>query len=172
MATITRGHDRLHLSTPFHPAVSVQARRLGGAWRGKDVGWVFPLEAEPAVRDLCLHVWGVDGSASTMQDRVTLRVEVERRVLDENIWAAFDAPVFLIGREIAGSLPGGRGIRVGRGVRFLAGAPAGKREMTGAVWTIVPEGSVFTVADFPRMALSRLEERLQGQGRFSVGGGA
>ena len=45
--------DRLELRAPFHNALPYRSKSLGGGWKGAEVGWVFALVDEEAVRGLC-----------------------------------------------------------------------------------------------------------------------
>lgn len=167
MVVIRTNGDRLELVAPFHPDLSMHAKRLDGRWRGQEIGWVFELGREDALRALCLRIWGVDGTPDAVADCVELRIEADYTDIWSAVWIAHDAPVYLVGREIAASLRNGRAARPGRGVKFLSGKPGCKTELHHTV-TSIPHGSVFLLKDTPRMAVEHFERALHGHGRCQV----
>lgn len=167
MVLIKTNGDRFEITAPFHPELSRQAKRLGGAWRGVDVGWIFGLDHEAELRALCLRLWGVDGSPEAVADLVALRIEVDEQDLRNPIWQAHDEAVYLVGREIAASLRNRRAARPGRGVRFERGKPLCRAELNH-FWTSIPNGSVFVLQDTPRMAIEHFEHAVAGHGRVQV----
>lgn len=54
--TITRDSLNIKVSSPFSPDLPKQAKNLSGRWDGSS--WVFPLEAEPQVKDLYVDIYG------------------------------------------------------------------------------------------------------------------
>ncbi len=167
MVVVKANGDRLELVAPFHPDLSAQAKRLDGRWRGQEVGWVFRFDREPDLRALCIRMWGVDGTPDAVADVVQLQIEVECTDIRSNVWVSHDAPVYLVGREIAASLKNGRAARRGRGVKFLRGRPGCKVELNHTI-TSIPHGSVFVLDATPRMAIKHIERALTGHGRCQV----
>ena len=167
MVVIKTNGDRLELVAPFHPDLSLQAKHLDGRWRGQEVGWVFQLQHEDALRMLCLRMWGVDGTPDAVADLVRLQIEVDCSLTHSTVWHAHDAPVYLVGREIAASLKNGRAARPGRGVKFLRGKPGCKTELSHTI-TSIPHGAVFVLEGTPRMAVEHFERALSGHGRYQV----
>jgi hypothetical protein len=167
MILITANADRLELQAPFHPLLSMNAKALGGRWRGSEVGWTIPIAQEAALRALCLRTWGVDGTPEASSDVVQLRIEVAERDIRFPIWRAYNDAIYLVGREIAASLKNRRAARPGRGIKFLTGNPSCRTDMH-AYWTTIPDGSIFLLKDTPRMAVDRFREALEGHGNMEV----
>lgn len=88
------------VTAPYHPDFVTGARNLGGKWNKPD--WTFDARDEQRVRELCVTVYGTDGSAT---ETVDVQVSVDHRS---------DNPFFAYGREIA--------VRKGRDVRVTLGA--------------------------------------------------
>jgi len=167
MVLITAKAGRLELQAPYHPELSIQAKSLTGRWLGPEIGWAFSLERENALRVLCLRMWGVNGTPEAMADLVTLRIEVAEQDIGYPIWHGYNAPVYLVGREIAASLKNRRAARPGRGVTFLEGKPSCRTELH-AYWTTIPNGSVFLLTGTPRMALDPIAAALEQHGRMEI----
>jgi hypothetical protein len=138
------------------------------AWLGPTTGWVFPLGAEQALRALCQDIWAVDGNIAAMEDMVDLQITVDERVPFRTVFEAHEAPIFLVGREIAASLRNLRGARPGPGVRFLTGKP--RCLASPSTWsTSIPDGAEFLIRDVPRCATSRFREAVGGAGHVEEG---
>jgi hypothetical protein len=157
MVTIRIAHGRLELHAPYHPVLPFRSKQIGGKWLGPEVGWVFPLEEEEALRRVCLDIWAVDGSLSDLDEAVDLTITVDERAPVRAIFVAYQSPIFLVGREVAASLKNLRGARPGRGVKFLQGIP--RCVPSSNSWmTVIPNGSVFIIRDVPSRAASRFRE--------------
>lgn len=167
MIVIKMNAERLELHAPFHPSLSANARPLGGRWLGIDTGWVFPRMQEPELRALCIDLWGVDGTEAAAADTVHIQVTVGRLLVEDGVFSAFNEAIYLVGREIAASLKNRRAARPGRGVKFLVGSPRCKAE-DSYFWTTIADGSVFVMADTPRMALGSIARELENHGHMQV----
>jgi hypothetical protein len=167
MVTIRVGKGRLELQAPYHPVLPFRSKQIGGRWFGDEIGWVFPLEAEQALRSVCLDIWAVDGSPASLDERVELQIAVDERTPVRSVFVAYQSSIFLVGREIAASLKNRRGARPGRGVRFLAGKP--RCRLSSNSWmTVVPNGWVFIVRDVPVGAAGRFREVVGDAGQVEV----
>ena len=167
MVTIRIAHGRLELSAPYHPVLPFRSRQIGGKWLGSEVGWVFPLEEEDALRRVCLDIWAVDGSPSSSDAIVDLQITVDERTPVRSIFVAYQSPIFLVGREIAASLKNRRGARPGCGVRFLEGRPCCVSS-SNSWMTMIPNGSILLVRDVPSVAINRFREAVGEAGRVDV----
>lgn len=168
MAIITVSSDRVALQARYHPQLSERARRLRGRFHGKQTGWVFGMEHEQAVRDLCHALYGVDGRPETLAESVTLRIEAcDRYVCPSTPWHAFNDDIWLCDRQIAVRPPGARIARPGRGVKFLAGLPHLSCS-TISHDIRIDAGTVFLLKDVPRMALPRFEAALTDHGSWVI----
>ena len=74
MLQLTQQGELLSVRAPFHPAFPNRARLVDGRWNGSV--WMFPIDREREVRELCLDIYGEDGSAVCPSDLVCMRVEV------------------------------------------------------------------------------------------------
>ncbi|MCB8881253.1 hypothetical protein ACELLULO517_13480 [Acidisoma cellulosilytica] len=158
---------RLELQAPYHPALPLRARAIGGRWMGAGIGWTFPLSAEAALRALCEDIWAVDGSPEASAATVDLQIAVDERAPVRRVFLAYEGPIYLVGREIAASLINRKAARPGRGIRFLEGKP--RCVETPSKWsTVIPNGSVFLVRDVPTMAIARFRHALAGAGELDV----
>jgi hypothetical protein len=167
MVTIRIAHGRLELHAPYHPILPFRSKQIGGKWLGPEVGWVFPLEEEEALRRVCLDIWAVDGSLSDLDEAVDLTITVDERAPVRAIFVAYQSPIFLVGREVAASLKNLRGARPGRGVKFLQGIP--RCVPSSNSWmTVIPNGSVFIIRDVPSRAASRFREVVGDAGQVEV----
>jgi hypothetical protein len=167
MVTIRIAHGRLELHAPYHPVLPFRSKQIGGKWLGPEVGWVFPLEEEEALRRVCLDIWAVDGSLSDLDEAVDLTITVDERAPVRAIFVAYQSPIFLVGREVAASLKNLRGARPGRGVKFLQGSP--RCVPSSNSWmTVIPNGSVFIIRDVPSRAASRFREVVGDAGQVEV----
>ncbi len=72
MVKICRAGDKIIVVSPFNYKFIAQARRLGGEWSRSKRVWVFPVNRERAVRQLCRRVYLTDGTEPTATIRVTL----------------------------------------------------------------------------------------------------
>ena len=79
MVTIRIAEGRLELQAPYHPVLPFRSKQIGGKWLGADIGWVFPLEEEQALRRVCLDIWAVDGSPAALDETVDLHIAVDER---------------------------------------------------------------------------------------------
>lgn len=59
---------KIAVRSPFNEKFAEGARKLGGSWKGKHIGWVFPARREVQVRKLCLAVYGTDGTIGPTVD--------------------------------------------------------------------------------------------------------
>ena len=167
MVTIKTVPGRLELDAPYHPALPFRAKQIGGKWLGSEIGWVFPLEEERALRALCLDIWAIDGSPARLEDMVDLQITVNERAPIRSVFMAYEKPIYLVGREIAAALKNRRAARPGRGVRFLSGKP--RCFATPSIWTVtIPNGSVFIIRDVPTGAVDRFRETVDGAGQMEI----
>jgi hypothetical protein len=167
MVTIRIVRGRLELQAPYHPVLPFRSKQIGGKWLGSDVGWVFPIEEEEAVRRVCLDIWAVDGLPASLGETVELQIAVDERAPVRSVFVAYQSPIFLVGREIAASLKNQRGARPGRGVKFLTGKPRCVSSSNTRM-TIIPNGSVFIIRDVPAGAAERFRETVGNAGQVDV----
>jgi hypothetical protein len=80
---VTKG--RLELQAPYHPILPFRSKQIGGKWLGSEIGWVFPLEEEQALRRVCLDIWAVDGSPTSFEKTVELQITVDERARSLNL---------------------------------------------------------------------------------------
>lgn len=140
---------------------------MGGRWKGAEVGWVFELVHEEAVRGLCFDLFGVDGREESLRDTVDLEVTVDEHVVQRTIFVAYGQPIAFLGREIAAPLPRRNVARPGRGVKFVKGRPSCQRSVESYLLSIA-NGSVFTVTAVPRVTLTRFKAAIGDAGAVRV----
>jgi hypothetical protein len=167
MVTIRIAHGRLELHAPYHPILPFRSKQIGGKWLGAEIGWVFPLEEEQALRRVCLDIWAVDGSPTSLDEWVELQITVDERAPVRSVFVAYQSPIYLVGREIAAALRNRRGARPGRGVKFLAGKPH-CLSSSNSWMTVIPNGSVFVIRDVPPSTTERFQEAVGNAGHVEV----
>ena len=167
MVLVVVKDDRLELRAPFHPALSYRSRALGGRWKGADVGWMFDLDREDALRALCLELFALDGRQESLRDTVDLEVTVDERTVVRSVFEHCGRSIAFLGRDIIVPLPNRDVAQPGRGVKFLKGRPFARR--VDENWHLsVPNGSVFVMRGVPRVTLDRLRASIGDAGSVQV----
>lgn len=151
MITISTAGQTLTCKTPYHPDFPRAARDLGGKW--KDPAWVFDARDAQRVRDLCLDIWGTDGTPCEL---VTLRVVLAGAAIDR---AGNDTEIYIGGRRCAWVF--GRDdqrARLGDGVVLVAGRVfgSGSRNNPDISWS---EGATVEVRDIPAEMAANVRAR-------------
>lgn len=138
---ITRSTDQLRIASPYSPDLPPRARNLSGRWDSANHVWVFPLAAEPQVRDLYLDVYGQWDDMPV--DTVTLLC----RATDE--YYVRQGSVTLGGRVIATAFGRDSGARTAEGVIVVEG---GFRSggSTKNWCTVALKSTAFRLLDVPR----------------------
>lgn len=115
------GAKCLIVRTPYHPAFPPAARDLGGKWVQAQSLWTFDPRDEQRVRDLCMRLFGTDGSAPVETCTATVRVSGEG---DGGAACRLGArnPLWLCGRLVVERRERDAGVRLGDGVILAAGA--------------------------------------------------
>lgn len=137
----------VHLTAPFHPEFAAAARDLGGIWHSAT--WRFDARDEQRVRDLCMDIWGTDGTPCEL---VTLRCRAASRAFDA---AGTECELYLAGRQVA-KVFGKSDVRarLGSGVVMLSGRfhGGGSSKNPYCSWA---DGTTFELRDIPRAAAER-----------------
>lgn len=60
--TIKKVNDKLIVRFPYNSNFPPGARNLGGKWNSHEMAWIFDSRNESNVRDLCIRIYGTDGS--------------------------------------------------------------------------------------------------------------
>ena len=170
MAVITASEGRITLKADFHPELAIQARRYRGRFLGKEIGWSFLPEHEPAIRQLCQTLYGVNGTPDAWHDCCTVQVEVDEQDVRAPLWRQFNADIYLGGRHVVGVFGPRQAVRTGRGIKFLRGQPHCATRI-GAYHMEVPTGSVLEIRKYPRAALAFLGRCLDGHGSWHMAQG-
>ena len=138
---IERTEKQIQVTSPYHPSLPAKAKKLGGKWDGSC--WVFDIRDEDRVKDLYLKVYGEWENAV---EAVTVKITAKDRISEWN------AGIFFGPRQIARATGRDSGAKLGDGVICLQG----KATSGGSVknWTtVINEGSVFEIKDFPKALL-------------------
>lgn len=147
MIKITTKERTVSVRTPYHPEFPASARDMGGRWVAPD--WVFDARDEKRVRDLCLDIWGTDGTPCEL---VTLRVSAGRGVWDG---AGKSSEIYLAGRLVAKVF--GRDdqrARLGDGVVVIQGRFYGGGSRANPACDYA-DGTQFELRDVPREIAER-----------------
>ncbi|MFD7663536.1 helix-turn-helix domain-containing protein [Streptomyces sp. NPDC059788] len=156
---IGSGDYRLWVRVLPAPGFGDRARRLGGQRTKVSPRyeyWRFSPRVETAVRDLCLDIWGTDGTWVTDPDRVNVHWDIWDVRDQQHLWLA--------GRFIAGRDERDEPVKLGWGVRILSGgfqARGGSRPNP----RVAPreyEDTVLEISDVPRGAAEKAVAALGG----------
>jgi hypothetical protein len=140
---IVKQNDKVFLISPYHPDLLKRARRLGGSWTNKF--WQFDHRDEERVRELCLEIFGTDGSPTPL---VTVRCTALTSRFEHT------GAIYLCGREIARATGRDSGAKLGQGIVLLEGhcSSGGSVKNWGTKMT---EGTVFEIRDVPKRIVER-----------------
>ena len=106
---IENENGKVTVKSPYNPNFPEEARKIGGKWTGKK--WTFDQRDEERVRNLCIKVYGTDG---TLQGLVDVQVRLcPGRISKHEIWA--------LGREVIARPGRDAEVRMGEGVILLEG---------------------------------------------------
>lgn len=146
LISISVSDSGITVASPYNPDFPARARALGGIWDADSKTWKFDARDESRVRELCLRIYGTDGSPIATGDLVTLRVTCDPH---RSLWQN-KGPLFFAGREIGRASGRDSGGRTGDGIVFLEGAVT-----SGGSWkhwqTCTTEGAIFEIRDLPRV---------------------
>lgn len=137
--------NQIHVYSPYNPEFPAAAKQLGGRWNAAEKCWTFDSRDEQNVRDLCIEIYGTDGTESNL---VTVRITANR-----DLESDYCNGYYMFGRQIAratgrdsGAFPCD-GVVVLEGRKFRSG---GSRKN----WkTIIRQGTIFEVRDVPQQAI-------------------
>ena len=73
MLKITKNNEKMVVVSPYNTAFVSGAKKLGGKWNGN--GWVFDVDNEPYVKELCLKTYGEYENLAA--ETVTIRIELD-----------------------------------------------------------------------------------------------
>jgi len=145
MTNITINNDgkQVILTSPYHPDLPALARSAGGDWRKPN--WVFDARDEQRVRDLCVKVYGTDGSVAELVDvKVTF---------GEDYYEP-KGPIFLLGRQIATAFGRDSGARLGTGVIVEEGGFVSSGSAKN--WaTQAKDGTIILLRDVPKSLIDQ-----------------
>lgn len=136
--------------TPYHPDFPSSARSLGGKWSAPD--WTFDARDEQRVRDLCIDLFGTDGTPCEL---VTLRCKASSSLWDA---AGSACELYLAGRMVAKvfSRSDSRA-KLGDGVVITEGGFCGGGSHRDPYATS-KTGTVFELRDLPRAIAERVRD--------------
>lgn len=116
--TIT-GNDagKITVRTPYNPTFPARARNMGGKWSGTSTAWVFDARDEQRVRDLCIDIFGTDGTAT---DLATVRIDAATwyRIGNDQ---GDEKEMYFAGRKIASRQTRDSSVQLGEGVIVISG---------------------------------------------------
>ena len=135
MISIQELNSQLIVVSPFHPALPIKARSIGGKW--VDPSWVFDTRDRERVADLYRSVYGYD-----QFDVETVDIQVKLR--DECFIYADKSALFLAGRQLARANGRDSNANLGDGVVMVAGDFRGGGSLKNWV-TRSSEGAIFEI---------------------------
>ena len=105
--------SKLVATSPYHPDLPTQAKKLGGKWDRSRKAWTFDPRDEQRARQLYREIYGTDGENQDMP-LVDLLVDMDKV-------APEDSELYLAGRLVASVRGRDSGATLGRGVIFDQG---------------------------------------------------
>lgn len=142
--TITTQGGKTTLTSPYHPDLPAQARKLGGRFDRASKAWAFDARDEQRVRDLATKIYGTDGS--TAVELVTVHLDLDKIPGDDqSLWVA--------GREIARRPGRDYSVKLGENVVILEGGFPGSGGSMKYPALEARDGTILEVRDLPRSAV-------------------
>lgn len=145
---IEKTETQISVESHYHPDFPAAARKLGGRWNKS--AWVFDSRDETRVRDLCIDIYGTDGTTGA-GEMVTLRVSFFTR------FTTTEKTMFVAGRQIARVFSRDGGALLGDGVVVTEGGfySTGSRNHPALG---VKSGTIAEIRDVPRAAAEKAAE--------------
>lgn len=147
MVTLETRDGKIYVKSPYNPEMPSPAKRIGGRWSAPY--WVFDARDEARVRELCIKIYGTDGSPAT-GDLVTVRC----RIFDGD-WNKKTGGLFLAGRQVACAAGRDSGAKLGGGVVIIEGRGFTSSGSMKNWYTTGRDGTIFEIRDVPRAAAER-----------------
>lgn len=144
MITVTVTENNVSVDSPYNRDFIDGARALGGKWENSK--WNFSPRYEQQVRELCLDVYGMDG---TPTQTVTLRIDLDSYNPGGN-------ELVLAGRQILKKWGRDSKPKLGTGCAVVAGSlksSGGSNRYPDITWN---DGTVIEVLDVPLLAAQKL----------------
>jgi hypothetical protein len=132
---------RLSVICPYHPNFPPAARALGGKWDPDRKTWWFDPRDEEDVRATLRKIYGHDGDQEVELVDVEFRLDPERE---------YPQSLFVFGRQLAYRPARDAPVRLGEGVRVLAGRFANSAGSRRYPAIGRPHDVVLLVRDVPR----------------------
>ncbi|MFF8618296.1 helix-turn-helix domain-containing protein [Streptomyces sp. NPDC015350] len=148
---------RLVVHVPPYPGFATPARLLGGVLNKNLQNvqrWHFDPRSEKRVRDLCISIWGTDGTLHKNNDLVALHWGFDDLPWEKEVW--------LVGRLIAFRPHRDSHVQLGWGVTLLQG---GFFESGGSIKNprLDPKkGTVLEIRDVPRGIAKSVQRTTEG----------
>lgn len=110
--SIKRGRGSLYVTSPYHPDLIREARRMGGRFIRGRKEWVFPESMLESVTQTLRSVYGTAGEPVEYEDVVLSRIEPTHNDL---------GTCYRLGRLIASRLERDSRVQLGYGVELIDG---------------------------------------------------
>jgi len=140
------GAGEINVSVPYSLDFNDKAKKLGGKWAKSDYHggkWVFNAQVENLVRDLCLDIFGTDGTMSV--NTVTVKIKKSAYHLK--------GPVSFHGRTLASAYGRDTGAKLGVDVALLDGEITSGGSFKN--WYTEVNGT-FLIHNFPKSKAEKL----------------
>lgn len=139
----SRGEARIYAATPYLPILPRKMKDLGGMWDADRQHWSFDARDEGRVRQLCIALFGTDGSEAPYLVDVQIRQGGALRPLgSQELWCC--------GRKIAWRPSRDGEVRLGEKVILIAGGFPYSGGSARYPEVAPKEGTVLEVRDVPR----------------------
>jgi hypothetical protein len=144
---ITLHGKTLAVTAAYNEDFIRRAKRLSGKW--SNPSWVFPIEVEKDVRQLCLECYGDNGTG--VRETVTLRITFLKGA------SAARGSILIAGREIARAFGRDSGARWGEGVVCREGSCRSGGSVRN--WdTIIADGTVVDLLRVPAVLVEKFQQ--------------
>ena len=143
---VTRIEDEILVSSPYNPKLPKMARAIGGSWNVDKSVWIFNKADEKLAEKLYMDIYNEWENSETIRVRITTHSDI----------ATGNDSVYICGKQVARATGRDSGASVGKDVRWVSGELPTSGGSAKYWCTIVNEGSVFELVNFPVAALEKL----------------
>ena len=149
MVKIVREGKQCKVQSPYLAEFVSRAKEIGGTWEPMSKSWVFSSASSPAVKKLCIELYGTDGELSV--ETKSVQIELSNNYYDgQSLTFAGRTIAYRYGRDYPA--------RLGNGVGVIQGGfpPSGGSMKNPRLNAL--SNSVFIVEDVP---ISLIEKAIE-----------
>jgi hypothetical protein len=135
--------NQVAYKSPYHPALPLRAKRLGGKWVTEKKVWTFDKRDEKAVDALYDEIYGEHGTEAGELVTVVATYQKETNGYES------DMAIYIAGRQVARAFDRDCGAKLGEGVILRRGSfgSGGSRKNPALVWS---NDTIVEIRDVPK----------------------